>query len=368
MSFQYQGSFLDKLFSSRSVYSFAQNFLLNTMAGQKLFLRGGDLPRVINLSFNEKTCMFKCKMCPFSNPEVREMYKNKEEMEFSTFVNLVNSIPNDPYYSIDVSAIGETLEYRPLAKCLKYLSRKKPLVKSIISTNAVLLKGRCVDELLTSGLKNIQISLYEGDKDGHEFITQTKAFDRVNENLRYFFKRREELGLTKKDIFIQVFMIGTKENEHRHDDFIEEYSKYSDEAFIRPMYNLGEEIVGMTPHYEETPSENRYPCILPWYATSVRSNGDVLACYAFNWHKAEKDKMVIGNINDNTLQEIYASDKMESFRQAHLSQSLDTNPVCQSCNIWSGYTNIWQKDNNTFKVKPLKIKDFFTPAPEHRGA
>lgn len=368
MSYKNKSGIWSRLLNVQSIFSFAQNFLLHTMAGQKLFLFGGKLPRVINVSFNEKTCMFSCRMCPFSSDTVREMYKKRSEMEFSTFKKLVDSLPNDSYYSIDISAIGETLEYRHLGECLRYLSKSKPKINSIISTNALLLKGKVAEQVLTSGLKNIQLSLYEGTKERHEFVTQTNTFDRVSENVRNFYKKRAELGLSQKDIFIQVFMIGTKENEKLRDKFLEVFTPYSDKAFVRPMYNLGEPIHGMTPDFEETPNENRYPCIAPWYSTSIRSNGDVLACYAFNWHKTEKDSMVIGNINDQTLQEIYASEKMQSFREAHLNQELESNPVCQKCDLWSAYTNVWEVDGNSFKPAPLKVVDFFTPAPsDHRG-
>ena len=369
MSYRNKGSVISRLLNSVSIYSFAQNFLLNTMAGQKLFLFGGKLPRVINVSFNEKTCMFKCRMCPYSVDTVRDMYKKKSEMEFETFKKLVASIPNDPYYNVDISAIGESLEYRDLGKCLRYLSEQKSKVNSIISTNAVLLKGKMVDDILTSGLKNIQMSLYDGDKERHQFVTQTKAYDRVVENIKNFYKRREELGLTSDDIFIQVFMLGTKENQHLIEKFHEDFSPYCDKTFVRPIYNMGEEIIGMTPDFEPTPIKNRYPCITPWYSTSVRSNGDVLACYAFNWHKEEKDSMVVGNINEQTLEQIYSSENMQRFREDHLKQNLDPHSVCQKCDLWSAYSNVWDRDDeNNYVPSKLTIKDFFTPAPnDYRG-
>lgn len=54
MSHVRKRTWLERLRSVRSMKSFAQSFLLETTAGQKLFLHADDLPRVINISMNEK--------------------------------------------------------------------------------------------------------------------------------------------------------------------------------------------------------------------------------------------------------------------------------------------------------------------------
>lgn len=364
MSYTHKKNFFKRIIETRSIKSLSYYFMLNTMLGQKVFLFNQDLPRVINISFNERTCMYKCRMCPFFEKEIREIYKTKSEMNFTTLQNLVKNIPNDPYYSFDISSIGETLEFEPLAEFIKYMKTQKPLVNTIISTNGLLLNEKTFIKLIDSGLDNIQISLFAENEDDHFFISGTKTFDKVCENIKSISAiKKARKGKTP---FLQVFMIETQETKEYSGKFIEKWSNYVDKAFIRPMYNAGRNIEGLTPTFENN-LPRRYPCVTPWYSTAIRSNGDVLACYNFHWHKSTIDDMVIGNINDSSLSEIWYTKKFKVFRSAHLKLELHDYPVCEQCNLWAGYTNIWQRENNIYNYPATGIGDFFTKSPEHRG-
>lgn len=364
MSYTREKGFFEKLLATRSIKGFAQNFILRTRAGQKLFLFNEKLPRVINISFNEHTCMYKCVMCPYSENSVREAYKKKEEMSFETLKNLVASIPNDPYYSFDISSIGETLEFAPLSDFVAHMKQEKPLVNTIISTNGVLLNDEISVKLINSGLDNMQVSLFAQNAEDHRLITGTSTFEKVRKNIQNFWRIRNELGSTKP--FVQIFMMETEETKQYSDGFIDEWSQYSDKAFLRPMYNVGRKIEGLTP-LEEHALPTRYPCIAPWYSTAVCSNGDILACYAFHWHVDKKEDMVIGNINNNTLEEIYSGQNMREFRKKHLELDFSSLPVCGDCDGWAGYTDIWGRENGVYHEPKLAFSDFFIGSTIGRG-
>jgi radical SAM protein with 4Fe4S-binding SPASM domain len=365
MSYTKQKPFLRRILDTRSKKSFAFHFMLNSMAGQKLFLYNPVLPRVINISFHERTCPFKCRMCPFHEPTTREIYTNKSEMAFSTLQNIVRNVPNDPYYSFDMSAIGETLEFKPISEYISYMKKEKPLVNTIISTNGLLLTEQLFKDLVKSGLDTIQISLFAENPANHEFITGTKTYDKICDNLLAVSAIRRELKSKKP--FLQAFMIEAKETQEHSRHFQEKWSKYVDQAFIRPIYNAGRTIEGLTPAYEESISAERYPCITPWYSTAIRSNGDVLACYMFHWYKETKDSMVIGNINDSSLADLWRMQLFHHFREAHLRQHLDPYPVCANCNTWAGYTNIWRKHKEIYEYDKISYRDFLKRPPAHRG-
>ncbi|ABB43478.1 Radical SAM [Sulfurimonas denitrificans DSM 1251] len=366
MSYVNNKNLIYKFYSTRSLKGFAKNFLLKSMAGQKMFLYNKNIPRVINISFNEHTCMFKCKICPYSQNEVADMYKQKKEMSFETLKNIVSSVPNDSFYSFDISSIGETLEFKNLAKFISYMKEQKPLVNTIISTNGLLLNEKIARDLIKSGLDNIQFSLFAGDEDGHKFVTQSDSFTKVKKNIINFKKIKDSLG--SKTPFTQTFMIETKENKHLSNSFVEKWSSFVDKAFIRHMYKMGHPIDGMTPSYEdENHKKERYPCVAPWYSTSIISNGDVLGCYMFNWHAKEKESMVIGNINKNTLSEIYTSKNNQDFRDNQLDLNFKSCEACKDCNLWDAYTNIWEKDSKSYKYSSLKVFDFFNTKLEYRG-
>jgi len=365
MSYTQKVPFLKKLYKTRSIKGVAQNFLLSNMAGQKLFLHNARIPRVINISFNEKTCMYSCRMCPYSEQDVRKHYQNASEMDFATLERLVANIPNDPYYSFDISAIGETLEFTKLAEFISYMKQKKPLVNTIVSTNAVLLTPKKTISLFESGLDSIQFSLYAQNAEDHEYITNTKTFDRVRDNILAACELRATYD--GKTPFMQAFMIECHENSHTSQEFLDFWSQHVDQAFLRPMYNVGRKIDGMTPIFEQPNQKKRYPCIMPYYSTAIRSNGEVLPCYMYHWNKQGWEES-LGNINELSLAKIWQTRSFQKFREAHLRLDLTDYPICQRCNLWYAYTNIWRKKaDGTFTYDGLKLRDFFCPSGEHRG-
>lgn len=364
MSHNHMGSLLSRLARTRSSKSFAKHFLLSTMAGQKMFLHNEQLPRVVNISFNEHTCMFSCRMCPYAEKHVREHYRGGSEMRFETLRAIVESIPDDPHYSFDISAIGETLSFRKLAEFVTYMKRTRPLVNTVVSTNGVLLTADAFRKLAASGLDTLQISLFAQNARDHKTITGTDSFRRVADNIETAarIKREEELP----GPFLQTFMIECRETAQHTDAFLAHWSRHVDKAFIRPMYNVGREIEGMTPTFEQTPDTDRYPCITPWYSTAIRSTGEVLHCYAFHWHDGAWDE-ALGNINDAPLRDLWRSEPFRRFREAHLRLDFEQWPVCAKCNAWDAYTDIWRRTTDGFSRAPLTLADLFTPAPGHRG-
>jgi|GEM_PF-3301767 len=365
MSYVNKESCVKRLMKTRSLKGFAQEFLLPNMAGQKLFLYNENIPRVINISFNEKTCMYSCRMCPYSEKEVRSHYRKASEMDFETLERLVAAVPNDPYYSFDISAIGETLEFKPLAEFITYMKQQKPLVNTIISTNAVLLTTDVAERLFKSGLDSIQFSLYAQNAENHEHITGTKTFERVKKNILATTELRKNYN--GKTPFLQAFMIECKENSHSSEAFVDFWSQHVDQAFLRPMYNVGRSIEGMTPMFEEPDNQKRYPCVMPWYSTAVRSNGDVLPCYMYHWSE-EGWNASLGNLKESTLAEIWQTEAFTKMREAHLNLDLADYPICQRCNLWNAYTNIWRETRpDSFLYEGIKLADFFDKVEGHRG-
>ena len=309
--------------------------------------------------------MFACKMCPYSDSEVRDIYKVKSEMTFTTLKAIVDSVPNNQHYSFDISAIGETLRFRKLARFIQYMKLRKPRVNTIISTNGVLLTEDIAEALVRSGLDNLQVSLFAANKEDHEKVTGSKAFAKVTNNIKMLSAIKKKLKSDKP--YVQTFIMEYKESKDMADQFQEEWAPYVDKAFVRPLYNLGRNIEGMTPNHTKTTSNKRYPCIQPWYATSIRSNGDVMPCYMYNWDKVSKE-IVVGNVNRQSLEQIWASKLFQHFRDAHLNFEFEEYKACKNCDAWDAYTNVWEKDENgKFNYSKLRAKDFNKKVYEYRG-
>jgi radical SAM protein with 4Fe4S-binding SPASM domain len=304
-------------------------------------------------------------MCPYHEIETREAFSVKSEMEFSTLKNIVASFPNDPHYSFDMSSIGETLLFKPLPDFIAYMKKEKPLVNTIISTNALPLTEGVFRRLIEAGLDNIQLSLYAQNAEDHAHITGTDSYERVAENVRKAGELKKKLGTRKP--FLQTFIFDTHENKEKIPKFIEQWSQYVDKCFVRPVGNVGRSINGLTPVWEKPLPKLRYPCLQPWYSTSVDSKGDIHACRTMQWRKGVYD-IIIGNINEKSLREMWDGEIFKNLRVAHLKMLLDDYPVCQTCDSWASYTNIWNQDRlGRWIYKGIRLKDFFKDASGYRG-
>ncbi len=70
----------------------------------------------------------------------------------------------------------------------------------------------------------------------------------------------------------------------------------------------------------------RKPCSGPFKYKFIAANGDVTVC-CLDTHK----QLVIGNIAEATLDEIWDSEKAHQIRMAHINGDLSQYPVCQKC-------------------------------------
>jgi radical SAM protein with 4Fe4S-binding SPASM domain len=70
----------------------------------------------------------------------------------------------------------------------------------------------------------------------------------------------------------------------------------------------------------------RKPCSGPFKYKFIAANGDVTVCCL----DTEKE-LVIGNIKEQSLEEIWDSPKAHELRMAHIKGDLGRYPVCQRC-------------------------------------
>jgi radical SAM protein with 4Fe4S-binding SPASM domain len=76
-------------------------------------------------------------------------------------------------------------------------------------------------------------------------------------------------------------------------------------------------------------SEERYQlCPYPWSSLFIAVNGDVLACGRDTEHKS-----VLGNVFEDTLQEIWHDDRFSRFRQYLAAEDPDMNETCRNCDM-----------------------------------
>jgi radical SAM protein with 4Fe4S-binding SPASM domain len=90
-------------------------------------------------------------------------------------------------------------------------------------------------------------------------------------------------------------------------------------------------------------------CTNPWYSVSIKANGAVVpCCMAFN----DEPDMVYGNLHEQSLKDIWNSDKVKEFRIKH-REDHDLPMTCQTCYARSPHNLHQNILNEILKLKVL---------------
>ena len=225
-------------------------------------------------------CNRVCSFCPRSDTELYPNTKGTISLE------LISKIAKDLKainYSNRVSFVGfgEPLLYKSLVDAVGIISSELPLCRWIeVNTNADFLTKDLAEQLSDAGCTNITVSMYDSD------ITNqlTEKLHGVNIELTFKHCYQENFEITlvnRSDIISQ----------------------------------------------KQTPGVGGQ-CFLPFYKMFIDWNGDVLIC-CNDWGR----EGVIGNLNSNSIEELWFSEKINDYRRSLRDGNRIHHPPCKYCDI-----------------------------------
>ncbi|OVE76423.1 hypothetical protein BVX97_00870 [bacterium E08(2017)] len=184
-----------------------------------------------------------------------------------------------------------------------------------MSSNATILNEDKAGKLLESGLDALVLSIDATTAETYEKIRVGGNFEKTKSNILRFLEMRKDAG---SNLLVTIQAIEMEENKHEMDEFREFWSKFDANLIIKPMINW--DIKGV--------EDMKYPdvmCDRPWYWLFVRSTGLVPPC----GHDYEM-KAVFGDLNKNTVSEIWNSEAAQKFRES-LRGGKKGHYVCSHC-------------------------------------
>lgn len=297
-----------------------------------------EFPKSIGISLSEFECIYRCRMCPQYSDKFRNIVNSRRIMDFETFKVIVDQIPDEERISVEISSMNETLMCKDLEKYISYFKEKRPKPQVVIATNGRLLNEERAKSLINSCLDVLSFSLDAGSKESYKWLCGSDDYELVCENLRRVVEIRNSLKLDKPKI--QTHIIGIKELSHEFQPFVEKWSKIVDFAYVRNYGNWGGLVSdnGCTP-LDEVP-EKRYPCAWLWCASKILSNGNVVKCFIHPYSNGS----ILGNIKEKSLKEIWKGEKVAALRKLHEKGEYSKVELCQTCNVWSLFPDIWSGD------------------------
>lgn len=301
-------------------------------------------------------CNELCQTCP------RTFFQREPEadLDFSRFVQILDQFPGVD--RVVLHGVGEPLLAQDLPLMVAEANRRGARV--LFNTNALALHHRLAERLVEAGLHELRVSMDAADARTYRLIRgvdgYAKALRRTSEFCAYlrqraavrprvsifFMAMRENLAqlpavilqageMGASSVVLQRLVYfdtglaieGQSVMGHRDDKLLAR----CEEAAARS----GVELVGtgrMGPADSLRPIDLKRPwsgCTRPWRSTYVTANGNVLPCCIAPFATRDYAGIIMGNVLERPVADIWNGAEYEAFRRAHASD--EPPEPCRGC-------------------------------------
>ena len=301
-------------------------------------------------------CNELCQTCP------RTFFTREPEadLDLQRFVRVLDQFPG--VERVVLHGLGEPLLARDLPDMVSEANRRGARV--LFNTNALALHRRLAERLVAAGLDELRVSMDAADPRTYLAIRGVDGYARAMRRTADFCKLLRELETEKP--WVSLVFTGMQENLRELPRVIEEAGEMGVHAVVlqRLVYfetglavrgqslmgadvgailarcqhaatRAGIELLGtggLAPVDSLKPVDARRPwsgCSRPWRSTYVTANGNVLPCCFAPFTTTNYEGVILGNLFERPITEIWNGSEYEAFRQAHASD--DPPECCRGC-------------------------------------
>jgi len=245
--------------------------------------KDGRFPLFTQILIETRTdCNRRCSFCPQAHSQ-----RSFKEMEWHVFQKIIQDLAKINFSGrVAFYMTNEPLLDRRMSEMIRYARRASARFFLDLNTNGNLLNLGLMDELIRSGLDNINIDDYRSDRD--EFPT------RLSKNIQPI---RDMYAFNPK---VQI--------DHRR----------TDEVLSNRAGTVSKN--GSNPYAQSF-------CNYPFRKLTLSPHGDVVLC-CYDYHYTAK----IGNVMDLDLDQIWQSDALRDYRLSLLSRK--RTGICAGCDAY----------------------------------
>lgn len=248
-------------------------------------------------------CNLSCDFCPQSLEDYEDRTGKRQDMPIDLWRKIMDEIRIMEIKSLKLYFFGEPLLHPDI---VEMVSIAKTVCERVeLTTNGMALSVKTATGLL-GVLDYLRVSIYP----------DVKHPEHVVRNVARLWDLREGLHHSNPYICAKVF------SQAEADSIRPFYENIVDEIAVEGLHTIGSEFVQIS----QQAKDDRKACPYPFYNLVVKSNGDVVPCCV-----AWEDSLVVGNVREETLLEIWRGDKLARIHRLHLEGRRGELAACAKC-------------------------------------
>ncbi|MFH1452233.1 MAG: radical SAM protein [archaeon] len=275
-------------------------------------------PEIMSIELST-ICNAKCKFCPHSEILKRDS-KRFLIMPENIFKKIINeSMGHKELKLIKPSLYGEPALTPHIFERLRYIREKLPKVKIKLISNGSEMNSEKIDIIFNENLcDEINFSL---DADKKETFEEFKniSWDKVIANINYFIEKNNGL---EKPIKIVLSFVCTPENKGQLGNFKKRWRGRVQK------FHIGSES-GLLRRKNYINKRTSIYCSQIFDRINFLSDGRAVLCCLDPF-----GEVIVGNINNQTVSEIWNGPILKKIRGFHLRGDKNMIPLCSKCDEW----------------------------------
>ena len=317
-------------------------------------------------------CNFECETC------IRNVWQEElGTMNMALLEKVVNQLYQFPQLkTVHLGGFGEPLSHPNVLEIIKQIRAKNVDVE--IVTNGSLLNEKIIMQLIKLGVRDIYVSIDEGNVDDFERIRKGSDYSGLIQNLIRFKELKEELGVKfprlnfafvamKQNITALPRIIELGNNVLVSNVLVTNLLPYQEEMKDQIVYDIEDAIpIYGDQSFKPIMRANLPPFKLRTYrnckfisdkSLCITWEGEVAPCYplmhSHNCYIYDRKKQVrshsFGNVNERALADIWCNPEYIRFR---LTLENDNYPSCTDCRSLEGCSYVDDNDSDCWGNSP----------------
>jgi len=276
-------------------------------------------------------CNLKCNFC-FQNGLINEPLGL---MEYDLFKKIIDEGIEKGLCAIKLQIRGESFLNPKLFECISY-AKKKGIMDIQLTTNSTFLSEENIYKILNSELDVIILSVDNNHESSYDKKYEKKNYSSVEQNIQSLLHMRKQKGKKRPWVRLKTSVFENKVDIYKKtkNDIKERFTE-ADVIIISRIHNLRNDMPAYPDLFE---NYTLNPCTYLMQRLAIFWNGDVtVCCMDYN------NQFKLGNINNNSIEEIWMSDKLNRFRSIHANNERKRMEICKNC-----HACIISNNENTF--------------------